>query len=207
MFCFLMIRRPPRSTLFPYTTHFRSDVDRDRIFVGGYSQGGYIAFRMAALYPDRFAGLVSWVGFTGDDTNGTPAQGTVGVTAGAVGNMIDFVGNFRHIPGALIYAGADELVPLPSAEAMTEEYRKREYVYEFFVHPAAEHLTFGPLDDWRKEAAYTKDLRRVRDPARVTYRTARFLGNPAMGISHDRAYWVSEIRGRTEAYQDVDLTS
>src|SRR3712207_7269068 len=25
--CFLMIRRPPRSTLFPYTTLFRSDVD------------------------------------------------------------------------------------------------------------------------------------------------------------------------------------
>src|SRR5690242_21626459 len=30
MFCFLMIRRPPRSTLFPYTTLFRSAmVDRD----------------------------------------------------------------------------------------------------------------------------------------------------------------------------------
>src|SRR6266853_5516657 len=26
--CFLMIRRPPRSTLFPYTTLFRSDVAR-----------------------------------------------------------------------------------------------------------------------------------------------------------------------------------
>src|SRR3712207_8037718 len=25
LFCFLMIRRPPRSTLFPYTTLFRSD--------------------------------------------------------------------------------------------------------------------------------------------------------------------------------------
>src|SRR3712207_7376763 len=25
-FCFLMIRRPPRSTLFPYTTLFRSDL-------------------------------------------------------------------------------------------------------------------------------------------------------------------------------------
>src|SRR5438477_11946431 len=29
-FFFLMIRRPPRSTLFPYTTLFRSDVDADR---------------------------------------------------------------------------------------------------------------------------------------------------------------------------------
>src|SRR5256886_6892661 len=28
MFFFLMIRRPPRSTLFPYTTLFRSKVDR-----------------------------------------------------------------------------------------------------------------------------------------------------------------------------------
>src|SRR2546426_3435410 len=35
MFFFLMIRRPPRSTLFPYTTLFRSDVsnldDLDRL--------------------------------------------------------------------------------------------------------------------------------------------------------------------------------
>src|SRR3712207_9068483 len=30
MFFFLMIRRPPRSTLFPYTTLFRSDLDRLR---------------------------------------------------------------------------------------------------------------------------------------------------------------------------------
>src|SRR3712207_7486758 len=30
MFFFLMIRRPPRSTLFPYTTLFRSELDRPR---------------------------------------------------------------------------------------------------------------------------------------------------------------------------------
>src|SRR2546430_17244375 len=29
LFFFLMIRRPPRSTLFPYTTLFRSEVDTD----------------------------------------------------------------------------------------------------------------------------------------------------------------------------------
>src|SRR3712207_8647786 len=31
MFFFLMIRRPPRSTLFPYTTLFRSDQDANLI--------------------------------------------------------------------------------------------------------------------------------------------------------------------------------
>src|SRR5258707_14229654 len=30
-FFFLMIRRPPRSTLFPYTTLFRSVVERDNV--------------------------------------------------------------------------------------------------------------------------------------------------------------------------------
>src|SRR6266436_8671306 len=30
-FFFLMIRRPPRSTLFPYTTLFRSDITRCRL--------------------------------------------------------------------------------------------------------------------------------------------------------------------------------
>src|SRR5688572_31861688 len=30
-FFFLMIRRPPRSTLFPYTTLFRSDLDAARL--------------------------------------------------------------------------------------------------------------------------------------------------------------------------------
>lgn len=41
--------------------------DPARTFSSGYSQGGYLAFRMAMLYPDRFAGFTSWVGFTGDD--------------------------------------------------------------------------------------------------------------------------------------------
>src|SRR5471030_3466293 len=33
-FFFLMIRRPPRSTLFPYTTLFRSPTDRRVVVVG-----------------------------------------------------------------------------------------------------------------------------------------------------------------------------
>src|SRR3712207_8378675 len=43
LFCLLMIRRPPRSTLFPYTTLFRSD---DRL------RGAQVAVRDAALEPE-----------------------------------------------------------------------------------------------------------------------------------------------------------
>src|SRR6202050_5208931 len=41
IFFFLMIRRPPRSTLFPYTTLFRSDgVLRDRAGADCFAAGG-----------------------------------------------------------------------------------------------------------------------------------------------------------------------
>jgi dienelactone hydrolase len=181
-------------------------IDREHVFAGGYSQGGYITYRMAELYPDRFAGAVDWVGFTGNDENGTPAE-SGGYTAGAVGNVIDFVGNLRRVPTFMLYAGADELVHANTAVAMDDAFKATDDVFEFYTHPAAEHLTFAALDDWRKEAADTKDLTLVHDPPRVTYRTAAFLDDPAHGIVHDHAYWVSKIVGREKAYEDVDLTT
>jgi predicted esterase len=181
-------------------------IDRNKVFAGGYSQGGYITYRMATLFPDRFAGAVDWVGFTGDDENGTPAQGQ-GYTAGAVGNVIDFVGNLRRVPTFMLYSGADELVHANTAVAMDDAFKATDNVFTFYTHPAAEHLTYAALDDWRKEAADTRGLTLVHDPPRVTYRTATFLDDPALGIVHDQAYWVADIRQRKAAYEDVDLTT
>jgi hypothetical protein len=41
----------------------------------------------------------------------------------------------------------------------------------------------------------------------VTFRTASFLDAPQLGIRHDRAYWVSDIRPSGDGYADVDLTT
>src|SRR5256885_10767869 len=64
-----MIRRPPRSTLFPYTTLFRSaaldlletrrDVQPDRIGMMGWSLGGYYAPRAAARSEEHTSELQS----------------------------------------------------------------------------------------------------------------------------------------------------
>jgi len=182
-------------------------VDRRQVFSSGYSQGGYIGFRMAMLFPDRFAGFTTWVGFTGDDLNGTPVEGNVSVAAGAVGNMINYTRNLRHVPGSMIYAGADELVQLPSSSAMQRSFAATDDVYTWYLHPTAEHLTFAILDQWDKEAAYSKNQRLVDNPARVTFRTDPLLDAPSLGIRHDRAYWVSELRGQRPGTLDTDLTS
>lgn len=182
-------------------------IDRDRVFSSGYSQGGYITFRMAMLHPDRFAGFTGWVPFTGNDTNGTPLEGTVDVTAGAVGNMIDFTRNTRHVPGAMIFGSADELVQVPSAVAMERSFAATDSPYVWYMHTPADHFTFAVADVWQKEADYSKDQRLVRNPPRVTFRTDERLWDPTHDIRHDRAYWLSAIRGREEGFVDTDLTT
>src|SRR2546427_4507593 len=61
IFFFLMIRRPPRSTLFPYTTLFRSTFrcgfGRGLAFAG--SLGCCLGFRSFALWPGQRAKLRS----------------------------------------------------------------------------------------------------------------------------------------------------
>jgi len=182
-------------------------IDPSRVFSSGYSQGGYIAFRMAMLYPDRFAGFTAWVGFTGDDFNGTSLAGEVSLKAGAVGNMIRYTPNLRHVPGSMIYAGADELVQVPSSRAMEQSFAATDDIYNWYLHPAAEHLTFAILDQWQKEAADSAPQRLVHNPSRVTYMTNPHLDAPTLGIQHDRAYWVSVLRGRQAGDLMVDLTS
>jgi pimeloyl-ACP methyl ester carboxylesterase len=182
-------------------------VDRRRVFSSGYSQGGYLTFRMAMLHPDRFAGYSGWVPFTGDDANGTPLRGPVSITAGAIGNMIDYVGNLRHVPGSMIFAGEDELVQVPSSTAMQQAFAATDDVYHWYLHHPADHFTFALADSWKKEAADTAGAQLVTRPARVTFRTDPVLDSPQYGIRHDRAYWVSAIRGRKPGFIDTDLTS
>jgi dienelactone hydrolase len=181
-------------------------VDRERVFAGGYSMGGYGAYRFAALYPDIFAGLIDWVGGTGDCLNGTPFGPNERCPSGAVGNVIEYLDNVRHVPAAMLYAAGDELVWPHTANAVRQRFADLGYRHVFWLH-TAEHLTFAVLDDWRKEAAWTEDLTLVHDPARVTYRTNAWLDSAALGIVHDRAYWVSGIRAAESGDAVVDLVS
>jgi poly(3-hydroxybutyrate) depolymerase len=183
-------------------------VDRDRIFAGGYSQGGYVTYRTASLHPDLFAGAIDWVGFTGDGANGAPTP-AASYTAGAIGNGIDMIKNLLNVPTVMLYAGGDELVHVWTGQAMNQAFQATDNIYRFYEHPGAEHLTFAGLDDWRKEAAYSKGRTRVANPPRVVFTTAPFLDAPRFGIRHDHAYWISKIRtaGGQRDYGTIDLTN
>src|SRR2546426_4255420 len=53
-----MIRRPPRSTLFPYTTLFRSNVARNDVGIQPQLGGAEQQLRLVEIAPQRVAGLL-----------------------------------------------------------------------------------------------------------------------------------------------------
>lgn len=201
------------------------NVDLERVLVGGYSMGGFGSTRLAILYPDRFAGLSNWVGFTGNVLNtplpGNPLvqgeQALQGVTGdalplrGRIGgdmNISNYLGNLRHVPSTHSYGALDELVQVSTGLDWGQKLGAApDVIYEFYMHLAAEHLTFMALDDWAKEAAYTKDLKRVKNPSRITYKTNEKMAFPEYGIRHNKAYWLSEIVGRDAGDVTLDAES
>jgi dienelactone hydrolase len=184
-------------------------VDEDRIFAGGYSMGGAGTYWLSALYPDLFAGAISWVGYTTDCLNGTPiAQGRQrpdppapglwgnepGSGCNGEGNNLDYLDGTRHVPMAMRYAGLDELVWANHAAALMRRYEELGYEHVVWFHPAAEHLTFAIVDDWRKEASWSANRTRVIRPAHVSYRTNPYLWFTKIELQQDSAYWVRDLR-------------
>jgi len=200
-------------------------VDENRIFAGGYSMGGGGTFMLAGLFPDRFAGAINWVGFTGDCLNGTPlAQGRQrpdppvpglwnNEPPGCVGatNTFDYLEGARHVPQVMLFAAADELVWVNHPVALMQRYDTLDYEHAMWLY-AAEHLTFAILDNWDREAAWTANRTLVKNPARVSYRTNPFLWFEPAGIAPDGAYWVQDLEARGEGFTPkndiaVELTS
>ena len=125
-------------------------------------------------------------------------------------NVYEFFENLEHVPGAMLYAGEDELVNYQQGEAARMRFAELVLPHVFYFHPAADHFTFLAADDWAKEAAWSSGRAARARPAHVRYRAEPWVDNPALDIRHDRAYWVHDIVGRGAAedeYFDVELTS
>ena len=206
-------------------------VDADRVMLSGYSMGGYGTLRLAALYPHDYAAGINWVGFTGSVLN-LPGEETLldslfaltdsvftdilltplhelqeQSSLGAIGNVIDYVGNLKYIPMTNAYSGADEIVHVSTALALQERFINSDSAFVFYLHPVAEHLTYIQLDEWQKMADYSKGRVRVQQPATVRFRYEPALDYPEYQLFHNRAYWVSEIRNRNVEASQTTLHS
>jgi pimeloyl-ACP methyl ester carboxylesterase len=186
----------------------RYAIDRERVFLGGYSMGGYATYKFGSQYPDLFAKAFAVVGPAGEDPASAPTNGAVksGDTASAdPENMMRITDNLRHLPLLMWKGTNDELVPLPGVLNYQQQLNNHGYRHELDVFPGYEHFTFAIRDDWGPGADffagdYLGEPTVTRNPERVTYRAVpdfdHDLGGDSPALVHDGAYWVHDIEPR-----------
>jgi dienelactone hydrolase len=162
-------------------------VDADRVTLGGYSMGGIGTHRLASKYPDLFAKGYSIVGSLGgefsDEVGGDDLYK----------NQERIAINQRHVPLLIWQGPADELAPLPLVLKYVQTLRDLGLRHRFEFFPAADHLSFGYLDEWGPAAEFLDGATVERAPPRITYRRVPGLDNDEFDLVHDGAYWVSDI--------------
>src|SRR5438105_12522557 len=158
----------------------RLPLDQDRVVLSGLSLGGIGTFRLGELYPDRFTGLFSVVGY--DQTG--------------------LLGNLRNIPLRMHNGGTDYLVNpaflLQTRQALdalgTVDYRS-------WLALRRQHSPEAQLGACVFRVLLVRP--RVVNPAHVTYTVdpANEVDDPTTGLHlhHTGAYWVSGIEARAGA--------
>jgi hypothetical protein len=196
----------------------RFDVDDDRVVLSGYSMGGVGTFRLAQIYPDRWAGAVEFVG--ADDLGAISLLQEAGLVPflGEGQSLPNSLENLRNLPFRMAHSRLDELELLIGGvqpDRAAAELQALGYDYRYWQFLARDHLTFPVgMVECEIDAAIARG--RVHDPARVTYTQSPALvtDDDAVGLhlEHRGAYWVSGMVARGTSFAPgaeatVDVTS
>lgn len=172
-------------------------VDKDRVYVAGYSMGGWGTYLLTTTHPDLFAGGFSIVGPPALGLWPYPSQPTDPQNNRPLYWTNPLIGNVRHMPFVVFEGTDDELVPFTGPAAQTNTMLANKQPYRFYLYDGYEHFTFAISDEFSLGADFLGNARRVRNPADVTYTRAPCLDpamwNPDYGLVADHAYWVHDI--------------
>src|SRR3989475_9857468 len=161
-----MIRRPPRSTLFPYTTLFRSlvyadmqgaiaylrsvrEVDPTRLAVFGFWRGCVHAV-MAARAHDEIRAIVVFHGFAFRSPRAQPGAQPY--------DLVEAV----NVPTLIMHGTEDEQAPLETMERMEARMRTLRKACAFTFYPGARHGFAVRTHPGYEAAAATRSFEEAR---------------------------------------------
>lgn len=167
-------------------------LDPDGTTIVGTSMGGYGALRLAAAWPDLFARAAAIVPCTGA---GIEQAGTRAVPGGSARTLPGLLPALRHVPVMLWQTTADTTCEYRRQLQMLGRLDAMGYRYRALTFGGIDHVTLAAaaLDDAAPVAEFLGAARRPADPAQVTFVTSTALGEPALGLAADHAYWLSEV--------------
>jgi dienelactone hydrolase len=191
----------------------RFAVDRERLYITGYSMGGYGTYRLAALYPDRFAAAAVWAGYTGEFTGSyaTASLGGDGRRGKAIiGNPVDALENLAHLPLVHLAGTNDEIVPTTGQYAAPRRLAELGLRSRFDLYPGYEHLTFALVDDWKQARGWLGNRARESEPQTITYKFSDGWTAPGLatelGLVHDGAWWLRGLTMRETTEDGLQLS-
>ncbi|MEN3272379.1 MAG: hypothetical protein V7636_1140, partial [Actinomycetota bacterium] len=178
-------------------------IDTERVYLTGYSMGGYGVYRFASIHPDLFAAAATWAGYTGEFTG---SWVTAPVASGArgkagIGDPVDTLENVRSLPLLHLTGTNDEIVPTAGQYAAARRLQELGYESRWDLYAGYEHFSFALVDDWKQVRSWLGDRHRVTNPRTVDYRfsdgwTDASADVAALGLVHDGAYWLHGLTMR-----------
>jgi len=104
----------------------RFRVDRNRVYLTGLSMGGHATWKMAAAYPNRFAGIAP--------------------VAGA-GNPLLAPTRLRNLPAWIFHGEKDEVVPVECGRMMIQALQRAGGEVKYTIYPDLGHDVWQPAYD------------------------------------------------------------
>lgn len=179
-------------------------VDDERTSINGYSMGGYMAYRLGLLMPDRFARASVYVGPPAYSIWPYPAPPQSSDPAWQVpGNTNQIVVNAHNLPYEIIHGNLDELVPVSGVQRQADTFVEAGNAVRFYRHSGDDHFSFTLNDEWGRTRDFLGGAKRETAPARVVYKRMPAMDLPRHGLVFDGAYWVDGIQLRDGSAPDA----
>ena len=202
-------------------------VDKDHVYVTGYSMGGYGTYRLTTLFPELFAAAATWVGPPAYQYWAFPSQPIPAGSRQQPGKTTEMVENVAYVPTYIIAGSADTLVPVSGVNYHAGRYAALGHEYRYVQHEGMSHAYLH--GDYSRERDWLSGRQRITDPPQVMLRIRpsawvtsdrpsdeqiAILGHlrgllTELGGQLDGAYWVSGIVPTVtgDDVAIVDLTS